>query len=85
MNHEDAKEELSIVNEDALLCDGLEEALIGICYRFGQPPLAAYDKKMIISIYMERDQMTYEEAVEFFEFNVIGSYVGENTPVFVDI
>ena len=26
--------------------------------------------------------MTEEEAVEFFEFNIIGAYVGESTPIF---
>ena len=28
--------------------------------------------------------MDYEEAVEFFDFNVTGAYVGENTPVFLE-
>jgi hypothetical protein len=27
--------------------------------------------------------MTYEEALEFFEFNISGGYVGERTPIFV--
>ena len=27
--------------------------------------------------------MTYEEAVEYFEFNVIGAWVGEQTPMFL--
>jgi hypothetical protein len=38
-----------------------------------------------IDILMKRDDMTEEEAVEYFEFNVTGSYVGENTPVFVEL
>lgn len=28
--------------------------------------------------------MTYDEAVEYFEFNVSGSYVGEKTPIWCD-
>ena len=32
---------------------------------------------------MERDKMTKQEAVDFMEFNVIGAYVGLNTPVFI--
>ena len=28
--------------------------------------------------------MTYEEAMEYFTFNVTGAYVGENTPVFLE-
>jgi hypothetical protein len=31
------------------------------------------------------DDMTDEEAVEFFEYNTRGSYVGEHTPVFVTL
>ena len=27
--------------------------------------------------------MTYEEAIEYFDFNVTGAYVGKNTPIFV--
>lgn len=81
---EQIKEELEGANEDALYCTDLEDALIGICYRFGQPPLAAYSKSKIIDIYVNRDGMTYEEAVEFFEYNVLGAWVGDNTPVFIE-
>ena len=28
--------------------------------------------------------MSYEEAIDFFEFNVIGAYVGEHTPAFLE-
>lgn len=69
--------------EDILLCDGLEDAFLGVCHRFGQPPVAAYSVEKIIEVYMNRDGMTYEEAVEFYEFNVVGAWVGDRTPVFV--
>ncbi len=29
------------------------------------------------------DGMTYEEAVEYFEFNIAGAWVGESTPFFL--
>jgi len=29
------------------------------------------------------DGMTYEAAVEYFEFNVLGAGMGANTPVFI--
>ncbi len=32
---------------------------------------------------MDRDKMTEEEAVEYLEFNTVGAWVGEQTPVFV--
>jgi hypothetical protein len=82
-NAEEIIEKLKEVNESALLADGLEGALFGICNRFGQNPLAAYDMEKIFKIYMD-EGMTYDEAVEYFEFNVIGAWVGEDTPVFID-
>ena len=32
---------------------------------------------------MVRDNMTYEEAVEYFNFNMTGTYLGEHTPAFM--
>ena len=29
--------------------------------------------------------MTYKEAVEYFEFNILGSYMGEKTPIFLTL
>jgi len=70
-------------NPDALLADGFNEAIIGMCERFGMFPVVAYDKDKCINILVQRDNMSYEEAIEYFDFNVIGAYMGEGTPVFV--
>ena len=32
---------------------------------------------------MERDGSSYEDAVEHFNFNVIGAWAGEGTPVYI--
>lgn len=77
-------DQLSEENPDALLADGFEKALIGIARRTGQPSLAVYDSEKCINILVNKHEMTHEEAVEFFEFNVIGSWVGQNTPLFFD-
>jgi len=37
----------------------------------------------VIGILMDRDGMSEDDAVEFFDFNVLGAYVGERTPIFV--
>lgn len=71
-------------NPEALLADGFERALIGIARRIGQPSLAVYDISKCLSILIEKHNLTEEEAIEFFEFNVIGSWMGENTPIFFD-
>ena len=59
----------------------MEEAFIGLGEQFFNPPIAVYDREKCIEI-LARD-MTYEEAVEYFEFNVIGAWVGEQTPMFL--
>jgi len=66
----------------AMLADGFEDALIGFGQRFNSP-VAIYDYKKCIDILMGRDGMSEDEAVEFFDFNVVGAYVGDSTPVYI--
>lgn len=93
-NFEAIREYLAEMNPEALLADGLENALVGVCDRFGQNTLAAYDYDKCIEIFskdiasddtLEEDDDPHTMAVEHFDFNVIGSWVGENTPVFIRI
>ena len=68
---------------EALTADGFEAALVGFVTRFGFPsPVALYDQDECIRILMNRDGMGADEAVEFFEFNVFGAWVGDGTPAF---
>ena len=67
-------------NEDMLFADGFDDALVGYIERAGMPSIACYDKDKCIEILA--NDMTYEEAVEYFYFNTAGAYVGENTPCF---
>ncbi len=75
-------EQLAEENPEALLADGFEDAFIGIHRRFSHPPLAAYSYEECIEV-LVRGGSSYEEAVEHFDFNVIGSWVGDGTPVYV--
>jgi hypothetical protein len=76
------RERIADANPEALLADGFEEAYIGLCMRFNTV-LAAYDYDKCIAVLSQRDGMSYDEAVEFFEFNTLGAWVGEGTPVFI--
>ena len=67
--------------DGVVLCDNMEEAFLGIGEQFSNPPIAVYDREKCIEI-LAKD-MTYEEAVEYFEYNVIGAWVGEQTPMFL--
>lgn len=73
----------TLADNDALLADGFEEALIG--HTHGSNVVAVYDYDACVQILMERDSMTIEDAVEWMEYNVVGSYVGDKTPVFISL
>ena len=68
---------------DILLADGFEEAFMGVSYSFGSAPKACYDTHKCIDILQKRDGMTLDEAVEYFDYNVTGAYVGDFTPSFM--
>jgi len=72
---------ISDVNPKAMKADGFDDAILGMSTRIGDESLIAYDYDKCIEILQE--EMSYEEAVEYMEFNVVGSYVGEGTPIFI--
>ena len=63
-----------------ILADGLDEAFLGIDDSDDQPR-AVYSADKCVEI-LARD-MTHEEAWEFFDFNVLGAYVGPQTPLYI--
>ena len=73
--------EWSFMKYDAIQFDGLEKAVIGVGNQYTKAPLLIYSASRIIDILMERDGMDYEEAVEFFEFNIAGLWAGVGTPI----
>jgi len=78
------KEQLAESNPEAILYDGFDEALIGTARRCGQPTLAVYDYDLAVELLMRRDGLTWEEAVDHLEYNVVGGWHGPNTPVFLE-
>ena len=76
-------DEIAEINPEAMLADGFSEAILGMCLQFGCEPVVAYDYNKCVNILVKRDGMTNSEATDYIQFNVIGSYVGNNTPVFI--
>lgn len=66
--------------EGALVADGFDDCIRGVVTIFNKR-LVLYDTAKVIEK-LEQQGMTYEEAVEYFEFNIVGAYVGEGTPAF---
>lgn len=67
---------------DLLTLDGFDEAILGVVERLGLQTIC-YDRNKIISILM-RD-MNEVEAIEYYEYNILGAYMGESTPVYLDV
>jgi hypothetical protein len=83
MLSEEKFEELAALNPEALLVDGLNEAVIGFGHQFSNAPVAIYDYDKCIEIYMRDNGWDYDEAMEWMSFNVIGAWMGEGTPIFM--
>jgi len=69
--------------EGAIKLDGLDDAILGIVEEFGNGPRILYSKNKILNILSERDGMTWSEAEEFYDYNILGLYASEQNPVFL--
>jgi hypothetical protein len=65
-----------------LFADGFDDFLVGVGSAFGGDLCAIYDADAIIESLMKQG-MDYAEAMEHFDFNIAGAYVGEQTPIFM--
>lgn len=82
------REQIAEENPDALFADGFDDALIGPLRRCGQPTLAAYSYCKAVEVLMRADDkgepgLSYEDAVEWMEFNVVGAWMGDHTPAWI--
>jgi hypothetical protein len=72
------------IAEGAILLDGLDDAILGVVEEFGAPGCRIlYSKHKILTILCERDGMTWSEAEEFYDYNILGLYAGEQNPIFL--
>ena len=70
-----------LVDDEAVLWDNLEGAVIGCAYRCGQSPVVLYDREKCIGLLVEGGCSDRDEAEEYFEFNIAGAWVGDLTPM----
>ena len=68
------------MNDEPLKADGFDDAVIGTCYNTGR---IVYSIERMLVILMEIDDMSMEDAMEYFSFNIGDAYVGEMTPMYV--
>lgn len=67
-----------------LKADGFDDAIIGFAHTWSSGGfVVVYDASVILDTLTSRDEMSYEEALEFFEFNIQGAFVGDNSPIYM--
>ena len=71
---------MEYVSEVALKADGFDDAIIGV----STTGLVVYDYNKCLNIIMKDYQCDYTDAIEYMEYNVVGCYLGEGTPIFIN-
>ena len=69
--------------DDLLFADNFDAAIIGVSIGCDSGRVV-YSTKKMAEVLVQNDDMSYEEAWEFLEFNTFCAYVGENTPIYVE-
>ena len=78
----DVQERLTEIDPNIIIFDGLNDAIIGHAYlRQSQTHVAVYDYDKIVEALMENQGMNRKSAREYADFNIVGAYLGEYTPV----
>lgn len=62
-----------------LIVSGMDAAIVGVEYSSLR---LVYDVENIVGVLMK--DMSREDAIEYFEYNILDAYVGEMTPIFVN-
>lgn len=64
----------------AIVFDNCNAAIIGYGGQHGMEPLIVYDYDLLVQIFIE-DGLTEEEAMEYVDYNIVGLWAGDRTPV----
>ncbi len=70
----------TFIDEELLIIDGFDNAIVGIDYIDKR---IIYDIDLMIEILYIKDNLNNYDAIEHLEFNILNSYVGEKTPIFI--
>ena len=87
MNRKEIEEMYVDDEPEILFADGFDSAIMGVVqdpWHDNTNTRVLYSIERILKTLMDRDEMTYEDASEYFEYNIRGSYMGKYTPLFLD-
>ena len=64
-------------NPEAILWDGLDSCIVGM----STDGRAIYSLDSLVEHFQVYEEMSEEDAVEYVDYNIVGAYVGEYTPI----
>jgi len=76
----DEHKDLGQQYDGVMIIDGANSALVGVGQRCGQPPIAIYSYDALVAHFVA-DGMDEGEAMEWIEYNIVGAWLGEGTPI----
>jgi hypothetical protein len=72
-------ETITEFNPEAKLADGFDDSILG----YDTKGRVVYSVNSILDTLVNRDGMDYDEAQEYFGFNIECAYVGDYTPIYM--
>jgi hypothetical protein len=86
MTAKERRQDLEDNHPELIIMDGFDEAIIGVAYGWfnqSRSEAVCYDMDRCIEI-LVAEGLSDEEAFEHLDYNCLGAYVGEHTPVFLE-
>tara|TARA_R110002020_G_scaffold9522_5_gene37348 strand:- start:2228 stop:2488 length:261 start_codon:yes stop_codon:yes gene_type:complete len=77
-------EDNGLLNNEMIKWDGFDDCILGVGSRCGMQDILVYSRQKIAYKLRDRDEMTLEEAIEYIDFNIVGAFVGEGTPMILE-
>jgi hypothetical protein len=65
----------------AIKLDGFDDCIVGITEEFGGGIRLLYSRDKILES-LQKD-MSEEDAIEYYYYNIVGGYFGEQNPIFL--
>lgn len=66
-------------NPEALFADGFDQSIMG----YSSDGRVIYSVDSIVRTLVDRDGMTPDDAIDYFNFNIECAFVGEYTPIYM--
>lgn len=70
-------------DDNLLFMEGFDQCILGIAMTHGSVPRVSYSVELILETLENRDGMSHDEALEYYEHNIGCSYAGPYTPALV--